>query len=44
METEWQHYITQCIDIIVLIAEERPYQVFEQIVSVLKPTTNKCHL
>lgn len=32
METEWQHYLTQCIDTIVLIAEGRPYQVFEQVV------------
>lgn len=34
METEWQHYLRQCIDTIVSIAEGRPFQVFEQVVSV----------
>lgn len=33
METEWQHYLRQCIDTIVSIAEGRPFQVFEQVVS-----------
>lgn len=33
METEWQHYLSQCIETIVLIAEGRPIQVFEQVVS-----------
>lgn len=35
METEWQHYLSQCIETIVLIAEARPIQVFEQVVCVL---------
>lgn len=34
METEWQHYLRQCIDTIVSIAEGRPFQVFEQVVSL----------
>ncbi|KAG4078102.1 hypothetical protein HA402_002153 [Bradysia odoriphaga] len=33
METEWQHYLRQCIDTIVSIAEGRPFQVFEQVYS-----------
>lgn len=36
METEWQHYLTQCIETIVLVAEARPIQVFEQVVSVFR--------
>lgn len=35
METEWQHYLRQCIDTIVSIAEGRPFQVFEQVVSLI---------
>lgn len=43
METEWQHYLSQCIETIVLIAEARPVQVFEQVVSftsILYPIIN----
>lgn len=31
MVTEWQHYLTQCIETIVLVAEVKPLQVFEQV-------------
>lgn len=34
MLTEWQQYLTQCIETIALVAEVRPLQVFEQVVSV----------
>lgn len=39
METEWQHYLRQCIDTIVSIAEGRPFQVFEQVVSLMSLLT-----
>lgn len=32
-ETEWQQYLRQCIETICLIAEDRPFQVFEQVYS-----------
>ena len=32
METEWQHFLTQCIEVIALIAEGRPEEVLEVIV------------
>lgn len=31
MLTEWQHYLTQCIETIALVAEAKPLQVFEQV-------------
>lgn len=31
MLTEWQQYLTQCIETIALVAEARPLQVFEQV-------------
>lgn len=31
MLTEWQHYLTQCIETIALVAEVKPLQVFEQV-------------
>lgn len=31
MLTEWQQYLTQCIETIALVAEVRPSQVFEQV-------------
>lgn len=34
MLTEWQQYLTQCIETIALVAEVRPLQVFEQVVSI----------
>lgn len=34
MQTEWQQYLTQCIETIALVAEVQPLQVFEQVVSV----------
>lgn len=33
MLTDWQHYLTQCIETIALIAEVKPLQVFEQVYS-----------
>lgn len=33
MMTEWQQYLTQCIETIALVAEVLPLQVFEQVVS-----------
>lgn len=33
MLTDWQHYLTQCIETIVLVAEVKPLQVFEQVYS-----------
>lgn len=35
MQTEWQQYLTQCIETIALVAEVRPLQVFEQVVSAI---------
>lgn len=35
METEWQHYLTACIETIALFAEIRPEQVFELVVSAV---------
>lgn len=32
METEWQHFLTQCIEVVALIGEGRPEQVMEVIV------------
>lgn len=32
-ETEWQQYLRQCIETLCLIAEDRPFQVFEQVYS-----------
>lgn len=31
MLTDWQHYLTQCIETIAMIAEVKPLQVFEQV-------------
>lgn len=36
MLTEWQQYLTQCIETIALVAEVRPLQVFEQVVSKIE--------
>lgn len=33
METDWQHYLTQCIETLASIAEIRPTEVFNQVVS-----------
>lgn len=33
MLTDWQHYLTQCIETIALVAEVKPLQVFEQVYS-----------
>lgn len=33
MLTDWQHYLTQCIETIALLAEVKPLQVFEQVYS-----------
>lgn len=34
METEWQQYLTQCIETIALVAEIQPEQVFDSVVSL----------
>lgn len=31
MLTDWQHYLSQCIETIALVAEVKPLQVFEQV-------------
>lgn len=33
MLTDWQHYLTQCIETIALVAEVKPKEVFEQVYS-----------
>lgn len=32
LETEWQHFLTQCIEVVALLAEGRPEQVLEVVV------------
>lgn len=34
METEWQQYLTQCIETIAAVAEIHPEQVFDLVVSI----------
>lgn len=42
MQTEWQQYLTQCIETIAMVAEVRPIQVFEQVVSTSRPSLYSC--